>query len=54
MQNQICRVVECLTREQGVAGVSLTGVTINCVIEQNTFILAEHWFNLERTVPTYM
>ena len=32
-------VVECLSRDQGVAGSSLTDVTV-CVLEQDTFILA--------------
>ena len=36
--------VECLTRDRGAVGSSLTGVT-SCVLEQDTLILAEHWFN---------
>ena len=33
-------VVECLTRDRGVAGSSLTSVTVVVVLEQDTFILA--------------
>ena len=35
-------VVECLTQDQGVAGLSLTGgpVALRCVLEQDTFIAA--------------
>ena len=33
-------VVECLTQDRGAMGSSLTGVTVLCVLEQDTFTLA--------------
>ena len=38
-------------------GLSLTAVTVLCPeveVEQNTFILAEYWFNSGRPVPTLL
>ena len=46
-------VVECLTRDQGAVGLSLTGVChLRCVLQQDTFIPAKYWFNPGRPVLT--
>ena len=60
-------VVECLSRDRGVAGLSLTDLTVLClsavaglsltdltvcVPQQDPLNLAECWFGPERPVPT--
>ena len=38
-------VVQCLSRDRGVAGSSFTDITVLCFLEQDTLTLAYYWFN---------
>ena len=45
--------VECLIRDRGAAGSSLTSATVLCHLAR-TLTLAQYWFNPGRHVPLYL
>ena len=46
-------VVESLTHDRRVAGLA-SPVSLHCVFEQETLILAYYWFNPGRPIPTLL